>query len=56
VVLRFEDGHEIEVRKGQGKTFDCYSGEHIKVLAIYDPTSKERELVETRNAGAFQDV
>ena len=56
VVLRFEDGHEIQIKKGQGKTFDCYSGEHIKVLAIYDPSSKERELVETRNAGAFQDA
>ena len=56
VILRFEDGHEIEILKGQGKTFDCYSGEHIKVLAMYDPTAKERELVETRNAGAFPDA
>ena len=23
VILRFEDGHEIEILKGQGKTFDC---------------------------------
>ena len=56
VVLRFEDGHEIEVLKGAGKTFDCYAGETIKVLAMYDKTSKERELVESRKADAFPDA
>lgn len=55
VVLRFEDGHEIRISKGSGKTFDCYSGEHVKVLAIYDPTSRERELVESRRADEFTD-
>jgi hypothetical protein len=39
VVLRFEDGHEIVVKKGGGKTFDAYAGETIKVLAVYDKTS-----------------
>ena len=43
VVLRFEDGHEIEILKGAGKTFDCYAGETIKILAMYDKTSKERD-------------
>jgi hypothetical protein len=56
VVLRFEDGHEIKVEKGVGKSFDAYSGETIKVLAIYDPTSGERELVETRKADDFTDA
>lgn len=56
VVLRFEDGHEIQVKQGSGKTFDCYAGETIKVLAIYDPTSKERELVESRKADDFDDA
>jgi len=56
VVLRFEDGHEIEILKGAGKTFDCYAGETIKVLAMYDKTSKERELVESRKADAFPDA
>ena len=56
VVLRFEDGHEIQVKRGVGKTFDCYAGETIKILAIYDPTSSERELVESRKADAFPDA
>jgi hypothetical protein len=56
VVLRFEDGHEIEILKGAGKTFDCYAGETIKVLAMYDKTSKERELVKTLKAGEFPDA
>ncbi len=56
VVLRFEDGHEIQVKRGVGKTFDCYEKETIKILAIYDPTSSERELVESRKADAFPDA
>src|SRR5919205_1135993 len=56
VVLRFEDGHEIQVKKGVGKTFDCYSGETIKVLAVYDHTSGERELVESKKADDFTDA
>lgn len=56
VVLKFEDGHEIQITKGAGKTFDCYAGETIKVLAVYDRTSKERELVESRKADAFSDA
>ncbi len=53
VLLRFEDGHEIRVRKGQGKEFDAYEGETIKVIAIHDPTSAERELLDSRKAEAF---
>ena len=56
VVLRFEDGHEIRVPKGKVKTFDCYSGETIKVLAVYDPTSGERELVESKKADDFENA
>jgi len=56
VILRFEDGHEIKVKKGEGKSFDCYAGEHIKVLAVYDHTSGERELVKTRKADSFPDA
>jgi hypothetical protein len=56
VVLRFEDGHEIRVKKGVGKAFDAYSGETIKVLAVYDHTSGERELVESRKADDFPDA
>lgn len=56
VILRFEDGHQIEVTKGHTKTFDCYAGERIKVLAQYDPTSSEREKVETLRAEQFPDA
>ena len=56
VLLRFEDGHEIKVYKGTGKEFDCYPGETIKVLAMYDPTSHDRELVATKKADEFADT
>jgi hypothetical protein len=56
VILRFEDGHEIVVKKGNGKTFDAYEGETIKVLAVYDKTSGDRELVESRKADDFADA
>ena len=57
VILRFEDGHEIRVKKGSGKAFDIFSGEQVRVLALYDPTSDEgRELVETRRAEDFEDA
>ena len=47
VLLRFEDGHEIRVARGTVKTFDAYAGEIIKVVAVYDPTSIERDLLDT---------
>jgi hypothetical protein len=56
VVLRFEDGHEIKVYKGTGKEFDAYPGETIKLLAMYDPTSHDRELVEARKSDDFPDA
>jgi hypothetical protein len=56
VVLRFEDGHEIRVLQGKVKTFDAYGGEIIKVVAIYDPTSTERELLESVRAEELPDA
>ena len=56
VILRFEDGHEIKVYQGTGKEFDAYPGETIKILAMYDPTSAERELVESRRSDDFPPV
>ena len=53
VVLRFEDGHEIRVKQGKGKEFDAYEGETIKVIAIYDPTSSERDVLASRKAESF---
>lgn len=54
IVLRFEDGHEIRVARGQGKEFDAYEGETIKVIAIYDPTSTERDVLASRKAETFE--
>lgn len=56
VVLRFEDGHEIKVNKGAGKSFNIYSGESVKILAVYDADSTERELIEARKADDFGDA
>ena len=56
IVLRFEDGHEIVIKRGIGKTFDCYAGENVKLLAVYDPEARERDLVETRKADDFPDA
>ena len=55
IVLRFEDGHEIRIAKGSGKAFDVWPGERVKILAVYDPTSKERELVTTKRGEEFED-
>ena len=56
VIMRFEDGHEIKVYKGSGKEFDAWPGETIKLLAMYDPTSHDRELVEARKSDDFPDA
>ncbi len=56
VLLRFEDGHEIKVYKGTGKEFDAYPGEMVRVLAMYDPTSNDRELVASRKTEEFSDA
>jgi hypothetical protein len=53
VLLRFEDGHEIRVPQGEGRTFDCWAGESIAIVALWDPTSNERELLERRKAEGF---
>jgi hypothetical protein len=55
IVLRFEDGHEINIPKGTAKSFDAYVGERIKILAVYDPTANEREKVDTLRAEQFED-
>ncbi len=56
VILRFEDGHEIRVAQGKVKTFDAYSGEVIKVVALYDPTSADRDLLEAVRADELPDA
>lgn len=56
VILRFEDGHEIRVARHRVKTFDAYEGELIKVVAEYDPTSRERDLLEAVRAEELPDA
>jgi hypothetical protein len=56
VILRFEDGHEIKISQGKVKTFDAYAGEVIKIVAIYDPTSKERDLLDAARAEDLPDA
>lgn len=55
IVLRFEDGHEIRIPKGTTKSFDAWAGERIKVLIFWDPTSGEREKINTLRAEQFPD-
>ncbi|MEO7520460.1 MAG: hypothetical protein ABIW79_01460 [Gemmatimonas sp.] len=55
VILRFEDGHEIKIYQNTGKVFDAWPGETIKVMALYDPPSKDWELVEARKSDLFED-
>ena len=56
VILRFEDGHQIHVSQGEVKTFDAYTGEIIRVVAVYDPTSQERDLLESIRAEDLPDA
>jgi hypothetical protein len=55
VVLRFEDGHEIQLQKGQGKAFDAFAGETIKIVALWDPTAAEREVISVMKAEQFEE-
>ncbi len=54
VLLRFEDGHEIRIKKGEGRAFDAYEGETIKVVVLWDPSANEREVVSVLKAEQFQ--
>jgi hypothetical protein len=56
VILRFEDGHEIRLKKGETKDFDAYAGETIKVVVLWDATSGEREVVDVRKAENFEEA
>ena len=55
VILRFEDGHEIQLKRGEGKTFDAFAGETIKVVVLWDPSINEREVIATLKAEAFEE-
>ena len=55
LVLRFEDGHEIHLKRGTGKSFDVWPGETIKILSVYDPHTSARELLYSRKSDDFED-
>ena len=55
LLLRFEDGHEIRIKKGRSKSFDVWAGETIRVVAVWDPTSEERVVIATKRAEEFED-
>jgi hypothetical protein len=55
VVLRFEDGHEIEVKKGEGKTFDVYAGETVKLVVVWDATAGDREVIAVLKAQQLEE-
>lgn len=55
VLLRFEDGHEIQLKRGETKGFDAYAGEQIKVVVLWDPSVNEREVVATMKAEDFDE-
>ena len=53
--LRFEDGHEIALRRGESKSFDAYAGETIKVVVVWDSTSDERDVVAVMKGEEFEE-
>lgn len=55
IILRFEDGHEIYLKKGESKAFDAYVGETIKVVAVWDPTAAEREVISVVKAEQLEE-
>ena len=56
VMLRFEDGHEIRIARGEAKDFDAYAGETIKVVVLWDASANEREVVDVRKAEQFEEA
>jgi len=53
VLLRFEDGHEIKLKKGESKSFDAFTGETVKVVVLWDASANERETVIVQKAEQF---
>jgi hypothetical protein len=55
IILKFEDGHQIKLAHGEAKSFDIYSGETVKIIALHDPRQPDRDVLETRRADDFAD-
>lgn len=56
LALKFEDGHEIRLKRGEAKTFDAYAGETVKIVVMWDATSQEREVVAVWKAEQFEEA
>ena len=56
VILRFEDGHEIVIKKGESKAFDAFVGETIRIVAVWDPSAADREVISVLKAEQFQEA
>ena len=56
VELMFEDGHGITICRNSGEVFDVWSDETIKAMTVYDPTSNDGKLLETKKSDAFHDA
>ena len=56
LALKFEDGHEIRLKKGEARSFDVYEGETVKIVVLWDPTSQEREVVAVVKAERFEEA
>ena len=54
-MLRFEDGHEITLKRGEGKSFDAYAGETIKVVVVWDAAAGDREVIAVMKAEQFEE-
>lgn len=55
IVLRFEDGHEIQLKRGEGKAFDAFAGETIKVVVVWDAAAADREVIAVMKAEQFEE-
>ena len=55
VILKFEDGHEIRIEKGKGRTFSAFAGETVKVIVLWDPTNNDREVISVLKAEQFEE-
>ncbi len=55
VLLRFEDGHEISLKRGEGKSFDAYAGETIKVVVVWDAAAGDREVISVMKGEQFEE-
>ena len=56
VILRFEDGHEIVIKKGESKAFDAFVGETIRIVAVWDTSAADRDVISVLKAEQFEEA